>query len=130
MLKLHFKMTCPEPGSLFPTDPEFDGFVEILNSQTAHLLEGAPVVDSDTPGLSATRTDLVDSLANIRELCILRNQWATVDYPQIGEFRATNNVTKEIRIEDTTTDSIVLDWTTIPRLAQNEFVTWANATIV
>lgn len=127
MLKLHIKTTYPVGTEFLQRIPAYNVLLETLQELTAHLLQSQPEFSEDQN--IHLRVDSVDTLEHIRELTILRNQWA-LDNPRLFEYRVDNNITRDLKIVDDTTNSVVLDWTQIPNLEQSAFVTWVNETIV
>lgn len=127
MLKLHIKTTYPVGTEFLQRIPAYNVLLETLQELTAHLLQSQPEFSEDQN--IHLRIDSVDTLEHIRELTILRNQWA-LDNPRLFEYRVDNNITRDLKIVDDTTNSVVLDWTQIPNLEQSAFVTWVNETIV
>jgi hypothetical protein len=125
MLKLHVKTTYPAGVKMLPTLGWYQDILAPLNAQTNLIIIDAPDVRiTETDHL---RIDTFSSLEDVKTLLISRNQ-TVINHPEIAEYRATNNVTRVIKIEDD--NGVVLDWTPLTDLPQTEFVNWINTTIV
>lgn len=126
MLKLHIKTTYPEGAQALQSLPNYKHLIATLVNLSEHLLAAEPeIVTTSSVHL---RIDTVESMEILRELCIVRHQWA-LDVGAV-DYRAQIGATLEVKIEDTTTNSVVLNWTPFPDTAQPEFVAWVNATLV
>lgn len=127
MLKLHVKNTHPAGVEFLSAQEWYQDIVMPLKDDMDRIIVDVPEFAlTETEHL---RVDTAASIEDIRQLLIMRNQVA-VDNPSIPEYRVTNNITRELKIEDATDNSIVLDWTVYPDLPQTEFVTWVNTTVV